>query len=66
MPDNVTPHRVQVFHRWRDLRADVTALRSEYPAEGEGLTDVEFVKDAWDNGVTEPYIVDATYEDHDD
>lgn len=59
------PTRVQVFHRWRDLRADVDALRAQYPKEGEGLSDVEFVKDAWDNGVKEPYIVDASYEDHD-
>ena len=39
---------------WRCI--DIDGLRKAFAAEGEGLSDEEFARDAWDNGVREPYF----------
>jgi hypothetical protein len=39
---------------WRCV--DIEGLRKAFASEGEGLPDDTFARDAWDNGVREPYF----------
>ena len=46
---------ISVSHE-REWVVDIDALRKAFPNETAGLTDKQAARDAWDNGVREPYF----------
>ena len=44
---------------------DLAALRARFGAEGADLDDKAFIRDAWENGVREPYFqCESRWTDH--
>lgn len=46
-----------------DLCADITLLRADFADEGKDLSDAAFIRDAWANGIREPYIKNRWVDD---